>query len=93
MDARRCKVFAFWSLVSFVGLFAAWFAIDALVNLDEFFEAADLGRPWFREAVIHYRGLVGSQGARLFGAVTLASVAFGGMASRRIVGPRTRAAG
>ena len=73
MDVRSFSVFLATFLIAALALFGAWFAVDGLVHLDEFFAAAGPDAGVGRVALRHYEGVVGLHGGTLLGAIGLGS--------------------
>jgi hypothetical protein len=73
MAGRSFNVFLATFLIAAIALFGAWFAVDGLVHLDEFFEAAGPDVGVGRVALRHYAGLVALHGGTLLGSIGLGS--------------------
>jgi hypothetical protein len=73
MDGRSFNVFLATFLIAAIALFGAWFAVDGLVHLDEFFGAASPDVGVGRVALRHYGGVISLHGGTLLGAIGLGS--------------------
>jgi hypothetical protein len=93
MHSPTFRVFLVSFVLAFLALTGAWIVVDGLAHLDEFFAAAGPDRPLIGVAVRHYGDVVRLHGGTLFGAVAVASLAFGGLASRRLLERRSEILG
>jgi hypothetical protein len=90
MGRQLTRVFVIRFLGSFATLFAAWVIVDFVANLDEFLDLPGSVVNRIDFILRFYGNALQSHGGFLVASLVLASTAFGGLATWRTFGMRSR---